>query len=73
VTINRAIHSLKDPAKLTPYEEKLVALRKKGLTFKQMSEALDGSSTAQSITARYQIIKQKLELLEYEKGSRKSA
>ena len=72
MTANRAIHLLKDPAKLTPYEEKLVALRKKGLTFKQMSEALDGSSTAQSITARYQIIKQKLELLEYER-SRKSA
>lgn len=70
MTITRAIHSLKDPAKLTPYEEKLVALRKKGLTFKQMSEALEGSSTAQSIMARYQIIKHKLELLEYERSSK---
>ncbi len=63
----------KDPSKLTPYEERLLALRDKGLTFKQISEALGGTSSPASVTARFKIIREKMEIMEYEKGSRKSA
>lgn len=62
----------KDPSKLTPYEEKLLALRSKGLTFKQISEALGGTSSTSSVTARFKIIREKMEIMEYER-SRKSA
>lgn len=62
----------KDPSKLTPYEEKLLALREKGLTFKQISEALGGTSSTASVTARFKIIREKMEIMEYER-SRKSA
>jgi len=64
------IHQLRDPAKLTPYEEKLVALKNKGLTYQEMSEALEGKSSKSSIASRYKIIKEKLELLEYARSSK---
>jgi hypothetical protein len=63
---HKAIHSLQDPAKLTPYEEKLVQLKNMGLSYKQMSEELGGKANAKSITARYKVIREKLELLQYE-------
>lgn len=62
----------KDPSKLTPYEERLLALRSKGLTFKQISEALGGTSSTSSVTARFKIVREKMEIMEYER-SRKSA
>ena len=54
----------KDPAQLTPYEAKLVELRNKGLTYRQMSEALDGTSELKSISSRFKVIREKLALQE---------
>jgi len=51
---------------LTPYEEKLWGLRKQGMSYGQMSEALNGSSKSTTIAARFIIIKEKLELMEVE-------
>lgn len=59
-----AMHSLKDPAALTPYEEKLLELRKQGMTYLQMQNALDGTSNWRSIAARFKIIKEKIEIME---------
>jgi len=66
---SNAVHSMKDPAKLTPYEEKLVELKNKGLTFREMSEQLGGAASAQSLNSRYKIIREKLELLKYEQAN----
>jgi hypothetical protein len=66
------IHQLKDPAKLTPYEETLLDLRKQGLTYGQMAEALDGKSNAKAICARFRVIREKVELMEAE-NARQSA
>lgn len=60
------IHQLKDPAKLTPYEEELLELRKSGMTYGQMADALNGSSNSRTIAARFKIIREKVELLEAE-------
>ena len=60
------IHQLKDPAKLTPYEETLLNLRRQGMTYSQMSKALDGKSNARTIGARFKIIREKIELIEAE-------
>jgi len=59
-------HHLKDPAKLTPYEEALLDLRKQGLTYSQMAEVLDGKSNARTIGARFKIIREKVEIIEAE-------
>lgn len=66
---NKAVHLMKDPSKLTPYEEQLVSLRQSGLSYKQMSEKLGGKANAKSLTARYKIIREKLEILQYEQQS----
>lgn len=58
------IHQLKDPAKLTPYEEKLLALRQQGMTYPQMTKALAGTSNPRTIAARFKIIREKVELAE---------
>lgn len=63
-----AMHSLKDPSALTPYEEKLLELRKKGMTYLQMQNALDGTSNWRSIAARFRIIKEKIEIIEAERA-----
>lgn len=60
------IHQLKDPAKLTPYEKTLLDLRNQGMTYSQMSKALDGKSNARTIGARFKIIREKIELMEAE-------
>lgn len=62
------IHQLKDPAKLTPYEETLLKLRRQGMTYSQMSKALDGKSNTRTIGARFKIIREKIELIEAEKA-----
>jgi len=69
MTVN-PIHHLKDPAKLTPYEEKLVELKNKGLTYQEMAAALEGKSSRSSIASRYKIIKEKLELLEHARSGK---
>lgn len=61
------IHQLKDPAKLTPYEEMLLDLRKQGMTYSQMSKALNGKSNTRTIGARFKIIREKIELIEAER------
>ena len=60
------IHQLKDPAKLTQYEEMLLELRNKGMSYGQMAEALDGKSNAKAICARFRVIREKVELIEAE-------
>ena len=60
------IHQLKDPAKLTHYEETLLDLRKTGMSYSQMAAALNGSSNARTIAARFKIIREKVELIEAE-------
>jgi len=60
------IHQFKDPSKLTPYEKTLLDLRKQGMTYSQMSKALDGKSNARTIGARFKIIREKVELIEAE-------
>ena len=61
------IHHFKNPAELTPYEQKLWDLKSKGLNYQQMSEALNGTSKINTIAARFKIIREKLELRELEK------
>lgn len=63
---NPIFRQLKDPSKLTPYEEKLLELRKKGLTYRQISEELGGKAKPTTINASFAAIRQKLELLEHE-------
>ena len=62
------MHHLKDPARLTPYEEMLLELRNQGLTYLQMSQKLNGKSNAKTICARFKIIREKIELMELEKA-----
>lgn len=59
-----ATRRLKDPAELTPYELKLLELRKLGLTYVQMTKELDGKSNPQSIASRFRVIREKMELAE---------
>lgn len=63
---NEVIHRLKDPAKLTPYEEKLLALRNQGMTYVTMSKVLNGKAKPKTIAARFMIIREKLALAEDE-------
>ena len=51
---------MKDPAALTPYEQKIWELRQQGLTNHQIGEALD--QLAGSIASRLKVIKEKVEL-----------
>mgnify|MGYP003349408751 CR=1 FL=1 len=52
----------KDPNKLTPYEEKIYALRQQGLTTKQIAEALGPGRSATSIASTLSVIRDKLGL-----------
>jgi hypothetical protein len=59
-TIRNRTHSFKDPAHLTAYEAKLVEMRESGMSYAQMSQHL--KLTVKTVTARYKIIREKLEL-----------
>lgn len=61
-----AIHQFKDPSKLTPYEEKLLGMRNQGMSYGQMSAALDDVAKPNTIAARFKIIREKIELIEAE-------
>jgi DNA-binding CsgD family transcriptional regulator len=50
----------KDPAHLTPYEEKLLKLKQSGMTYKQISTAYECKE--RTISARFQIIRDKLRI-----------
>jgi DNA-binding CsgD family transcriptional regulator len=65
---NRFLRHLKDPAQLTPYEEKLLGMKNSGLTYRQIADALDGDIKVSTITSRFKIIKEKLELSENSDG-----
>ena len=52
----------KDPALLTPYEQKIYDLSCQGLNPAQISEALNGSSQPKTIDIRLRLIKEKIEL-----------
>jgi hypothetical protein len=60
------IHQFKDPSKLTPYEEKLLGMRNQGMSYGQMSKALDGVAKPNTIAARFKIIREKIEIIEAE-------
>jgi DNA-binding NarL/FixJ family response regulator len=51
---------LKDPAALTPYEQKIWAMRQQGLTNQQIGEALN--QLPGSIASRIKVIREKVEL-----------
>ena len=59
-----AKHAWKDPAQLTSYEQKLVDLKNKGLSYQEMADALNGTAKVKTLQARYRIIKEKLALQE---------
>lgn len=63
---DEAAHLLKDPAKLTPYEEKLLSFRNQGMTYVEMSKVLNGTANPKTIAARFMIIREKIELMEAE-------
>lgn len=64
--INKFSRHLKDPAQLTPYEEKLLEMRNSGMTYRQIAEALANGAKTQTIVSKFQAIREKLELLESE-------
>ena len=51
---------LKDPAALTPYEQRIWDMRRQGLTNQQIGEALN--QLPGSIASRIKVIKEKVEL-----------
>ena len=57
-------HHFKDPSKLTPYEKKLLDMRNQGMSYGQMSKALDGVAKPNTIATRFRIIREKLEVIE---------
>lgn len=59
-----AIHLVKDPAALTPYEQRLVDLKNRGLSYQEMCDALEGAVKVKTIQSRYRIIREKLALQE---------
>ena len=66
--LNKNNNHRKDPAKLTPYEEKILELKQKGLSYPEIAEALNGKCGVRTLRVRYQVIKEKLELLEHQDG-----
>jgi DNA-binding NarL/FixJ family response regulator len=57
---NEAIRQLKDPAALTPYEQRIWDMRCQGLTNGQIGKALN--QLPSSIASRMRAIKEKIEL-----------
>jgi len=57
-------HSFADPAGLTPYEQKLYELWSQGLNNRQISEALNGTSSPQAVRERMRIVREKIALKE---------
>ena len=53
-----------DPALLTPYEQKIYDLSKQGMTPKEISAALNGSSMPKTIDIRLKVIREKIALKE---------
>lgn len=61
---DEASRRFKDPAGLTPYEQRIYALMQQGLKPIQMVEKLDGTVTVNSLYPRIKIIKEKIALKE---------
>lgn len=55
-----AFRQSKDPAALTPYEQKIWDMRQQGLTNQQIGEAMN--QLPGSIASRIKVIKEKVEL-----------
>jgi DNA-binding NarL/FixJ family response regulator len=66
--LNKTLNHRKDPARLTPYEEKILELKQRGLSYSEIAKALDGKCSVRTLRVRYQVIKEKLELLEHQNG-----
>lgn len=62
--VNDIIHQFKDQSKLTPYEEQLLEMRNNGMTYRQISKALNGMAKPNTIATRFRTIKEKLEVIE---------
>lgn len=54
----------RDPAGLTPYEQRIYELMQKGMSAKQIEEALNGTSTVNSLYSTMKIIREKIALKE---------
>lgn len=63
-TANTTIHQLKDPAGLTPYEERIWELKMQGLNPKEISDAMGGTSSPVSVQSRMRVIREKIALKE---------
>lgn len=61
---DEASRRFKDPAGLTPYEQKIYAFMQEGLTPKQIVEKLDGTVSVNSLYPRMKIIREKIALKE---------
>ena len=64
MTLSEALRQYKDPTFLTPYEAEIYDYLTKGMTPKQISEAMGGRSSAASINSRIKVIKEKVALKE---------
>lgn len=50
----------KDPSELTPYEQKILDLRRQGLTWREIADQI-GNISVRSVSVKWVVIKEKLE------------
>ena len=62
--LSEAGRRYRDPSFLTPYEEEIYLYLSKGMTPKQISEAMGGKSSPVSVSSRIKVIKEKVALKE---------
>ena len=55
---------LKDPSKLTPQEETICALWRKGMSSREISVALGGRPSPSNVSLKLTVIKEKLACME---------
>jgi DNA-binding NarL/FixJ family response regulator len=65
ITTDTKSRTFKDPANLTEYEKKLIDLKNRGMTHKQIAESYKAS--VNTISNKFTTINQKLKLAEMEK------
>ena len=52
----------KDPSALTPYEQKILDLRRQGLTWREIADQI-GNISVRSVSVKWVVIKEKLEAM----------
>ena len=61
---NEPSRHYKDPSFLTPYEQEIYELSQRGLSYKEISEAMGGRSAPRTIQTRMKIVREKVVLKE---------